>query len=190
MLARVLAGARGDLGGQQVHDRAVLVGGPDGAVAAQEAGPGALLAAEAERAVEQPGANHLKPTGTSASVRPRLRTTRSIMLLLTSVLPTAAPRRPVGPMGKQVADRDGQVMVRVHQARRLRHDAVPVRSRDRCRRRRRTVLELDQAGHRVGAGAVHADLAVVVDRHEPEGRVDRRVGDGDVQAVRSAIGCQ
>ena len=38
-------------------------------------------------------------------------------------------------------------------------------------------------GHRVGAGAVHADLAVVIDRHEGEGRVDRRVHDGDVQAV-------
>ena len=41
-------------------------------------------------AVEQPGANHLKPTGTSDSLRPSLFTTRSIMLLLTSVLPTAA----------------------------------------------------------------------------------------------------
>src|SRR4029450_5117801 len=30
VLARVLARARGDLGGQQIHDRAVLVGRPDG----------------------------------------------------------------------------------------------------------------------------------------------------------------
>ena len=37
-----------------------------------------------------PGVNHLKPTGTSVSRRPRLATTRSIMLLDTSVLPTAA----------------------------------------------------------------------------------------------------
>ncbi len=37
-----------------------------------------------------PGANHLKPTGTSHSFRPSSCTTRSIMLLLTSVLPTAA----------------------------------------------------------------------------------------------------
>ncbi len=36
------------------------------------------------------GANHLKPTGTSDRRRPRFRTTRSIMLLLTKVLPTAA----------------------------------------------------------------------------------------------------
>ena len=53
VLARVLAGARGDLRRQQVHDEAVLVGRPDGAVAPQEARPGALLPAEAEGAVEQ-----------------------------------------------------------------------------------------------------------------------------------------
>src|SRR5207237_656685 len=45
------------------------------------------------------------------------------------------------------------------------------------------VLELHQAGHGVGAGTIHPDPAVVVERHEPEGRVDGRVGDGDVQAV-------
>ena len=41
---------------------------------------------------KSPGANHLKPTGTSESVRPRRFTTRSIMALLTSVLPTTASR--------------------------------------------------------------------------------------------------
>ena len=45
------------------------------------------------------------------------------------------------------------------------------------------VLEADQPGHRVGARAVHADLAVVIDRHEREGRIDRRVDDGDIEAV-------
>ena len=39
---------------------------------------------------KRPGANHLKPTGTSQSLRPRLPTTRSMRLLLTRVLPTAA----------------------------------------------------------------------------------------------------
>ena len=81
----------GDLGGEQVHDRAVLVGGPGAAVHLQEAGAGAFFAAEAHGAVRTgPRANHLKPTGTSASRRPSFCTTRSIMLLLTSVLPTAA----------------------------------------------------------------------------------------------------
>src|SRR5207302_8988610 len=39
---------------------------------------------------KRPGTNHLKPTGTSFSRRPSFSTTRSIMLLLTTVLPTAA----------------------------------------------------------------------------------------------------
>ena len=45
----------GDFRRKQVHDRAVLVRRPDRAVAPQETGPGALLAAKAERAVEQSG---------------------------------------------------------------------------------------------------------------------------------------
>ena len=39
----------------------------------------------------RPGTNHLKPTGTSSSGRPRPSVTRSIIDELTSVLPTAAP---------------------------------------------------------------------------------------------------
>src|SRR5512139_3414790 len=39
---------------------------------------------------KSPGENHLKPTGTSKSLRSRLSTTRSIRQLLTKVLPTAA----------------------------------------------------------------------------------------------------
>ena len=38
----------------------------------------------------RPGTNHLKPTGTSTSRRPSSAATRSIMPLLTSVLPTPA----------------------------------------------------------------------------------------------------
>jgi hypothetical protein len=37
-----------------------------------------------------PGANHLNPTGTSQTARPSAATTRSIRLLETNVLPTAA----------------------------------------------------------------------------------------------------
>ena len=60
------------------------------AVAAQERRPGALLAAEAQRAVERPGTNHLNPTGVSTSVRPRSAATRSIIDELTAVLPIPA----------------------------------------------------------------------------------------------------
>ena len=51
-LGRVAAGAGGDLQRQQVHDDAVLVGRPHRAVAAQERGARALLAAKPERAIQ------------------------------------------------------------------------------------------------------------------------------------------
>ncbi len=60
VLAGVLAGAGEDFRGQQVEDRPVLIGGPDGAVPPQEAGAGALFAAEAERPIEQPGCEPLE----------------------------------------------------------------------------------------------------------------------------------
>src|SRR3989454_12062289 len=53
VLAWTAAGAGGAFGCQPVHDRAVLVGRPLGTVVPQEAGPAALLAAEAARAIEQ-----------------------------------------------------------------------------------------------------------------------------------------
>ena len=51
MLLRVFPGHRGDFRRQQAHDDAVFIGGPWRAVKAQEGGPGALFAAEAEAAV-------------------------------------------------------------------------------------------------------------------------------------------
>jgi hypothetical protein len=46
------------------------------------------------------------------------------------------------------------------------------------------VLHRDQVRHRVGGRAVHPDLAVVVEGHEPEGRVHDGIHDGEVEAVR------
>ena len=45
------------------------------------------------------------------------------------------------------------------------------------------VLEADEPRHRIGTGAVHADLAVVIDRHEREGRIDLRVHHSDIQVI-------
>ena len=45
------------------------------------------------------------------------------------------------------------------------------------------VLFGDHGGHRVRAGAVHADLAVPVRRHEAEGRIDQLVDHRGLQAV-------
>ena len=86
-------------------------------------------------------------------------------------------------MREQVTDRHGQVMVGVHQPRRGRDNAVPVRIGVVGEGHLVLVLEADEPGHRVRAGAVHADLAVVIDGHERKRRVDLRVHDVNVQAV-------
>ena len=76
-------------------------------------------------------------------------------------------------MREQIADGHGEVVIGVHQARRGRDDAVPVRVRIVGEGDAILVLQSDQPRHRVRAGAVHADHAVVIDRHEREGRIDR-----------------
>ena len=53
VLTRVFACSGGDLGRQQVHDGAVLVGRPHTPVVPQETGSGTFLAAKANRALEQ-----------------------------------------------------------------------------------------------------------------------------------------
>jgi hypothetical protein len=52
VFARILARASRDLGRQQIHDRAVFVGRPHGAVVPEEACAGTLLTTEAARSVE------------------------------------------------------------------------------------------------------------------------------------------
>src|SRR5262249_40353758 len=61
VLTGVLARPSGDLGGEQVHDRAILVCGPYASVESQEAGAGAFFAAEATGAVEQARCEPLEP---------------------------------------------------------------------------------------------------------------------------------
>jgi len=48
VLAWLFTGTRGDLGREQIHDRAVLVSGPDGSLASRKAGARALFAAKTQ----------------------------------------------------------------------------------------------------------------------------------------------
>ncbi len=109
-----------------------------------------------------PSTNHLNPTGTSTSRRPRLAATRSIMLLETSVLPTPASARQRGRLAIQVRNGRGQVMVGIQQAGAARDDAVAVVIGVAGEGQVEAVLERDQSGHGVGRGAIHADLAVPI----------------------------
>jgi hypothetical protein len=88
--AGIAAGARRDLGREQRGRDAVLVGAPGAAVESAERSARAFLAAEAQAPDSRPATNHLKPTGTSYSAAPSRAATRSIMALLTMVLPTPA----------------------------------------------------------------------------------------------------
>ena len=88
--AGIRAGDRRDLRRQQAQDHAVLVRGPHRAVAAQKRRACAFLAAEAERAVEQPVDEPFESDRDFDEAAAQPRATRSIMPLLTTVLPTAA----------------------------------------------------------------------------------------------------
>ena len=132
---------------------------------------------------KRPGTNHLKPTGVSHSSRPSFCTTRSIMLLLTSVFPTAASVSPLRAMGEQIADGHREIVVRIHQARRGRDDSVPVRVRIVGERHLILIFQPHQSGHRVRTGTVHADLPVVIDGHEGKCRVNHRIDDSDIQPI-------
>ena len=61
-----------------------------------------------------PSTNHLKPTGTSITCRPISRPTRSIMLLLTRVLPMEARTGPVGPVLEEIPDGNREVVIGFH----------------------------------------------------------------------------
>jgi hypothetical protein len=87
---RVAAGPRGHLGREERRHDAVLVGGQVRPVAAQERCAGALLAGEAERALEQAVDEPLEAGRHLEQRAPRRCATRSMRRVLTTVLPTAA----------------------------------------------------------------------------------------------------
>src|SRR5450432_3126862 len=118
VLPRIFTGDGGDLCGQQIEDDAVLVGRPRAAVSAQEARSRALLAAETERAIEEPGDEPFEANGhffqwstdgLHDAIDERAADER---------FADGGARRPVRSVREQVADGDGQVMIRIHQPRR------------------------------------------------------------------------
>ena len=74
-------------------------------------------------------------------------------------------------------------MIGWKQSRAPRDNPVPVMVRVAAEGNLEAILQADQRLHRIGRGWIHADLAVPVDRHETEGRVDGLVHDREVQPV-------
>ena len=91
--------------------------------------------------------------------------------------------RPLRADFEEIADGDGEVMVRVQQAGGRSDDAMPVSIGIVGEGDVEAILEFDQPGHRPGAGAIHADFAVMINRHERESRIDFRVHDRKIEAV-------
>ena len=131
----------------------------------------------------RPGTNHLKPTGTSTSGVPSVGGDPVDHRGGHQGLADRAVAGPVRRGAEEVADGDREVVVGVHQAGVGGDDAVPVGVGVVAGGDVVLVLAADQRGHRVRRGAVHPDLAVPVQRHEPPGRVDQRVDHGQVEAV-------
>ena len=87
------------------------------------------------------------------------------------------------PVGKEVLDRDGEVVVGVEQAGGAGDDAVAIVVGVAGPGDVVVLAVGDHRGHGEGAGAVHADAAVPVAGHEAEGGVDEAVKDFDGELV-------
>ena len=105
------------------------------------------------------------------------------MLLDTSVLPMPASARQLSAVRKQIIDRDRKIMIRIHQPHAARHDAVAVVIGVAGKGHVESSFKPDQRSHRIRRRTVHADLAIPIDAHEAERRVDFRIDDFEI-AVR------
>ena len=182
-MAGVFAGAGGHLGGEEAGDEAVLVGGPDGAVAAEEGGAGGLFADEAEGAVDEAVDEPLEAYGDFH---------HGAVEAFGDAVDDAGGDEgfadtyvggPAGPMGEEVLDADSEVVVGVEEAGGAGDDAVAVVVGVGGPGYVELVFVGDHGGHGEGAGAVHADFAVPVAGHEAEGGVDVGVEELDGEFV-------
>ena len=167
----------GHLGGEEAGDEAVFVGGPDLAVAAEEGGAGGLFADEAEGAVEEAVDEPLEADGDFEH--------GAVEAFGYAIddgggdegFADADFFGPVGAVGEEVLDADGEVVVGVEEAGGAGDDAVAVVVGVGGEGYVVFFFVGDHGGHGVGAGAVHADFAVPVAGHEAEGGVGVGVED-------------
>ena len=123
-----------------------------------------------------PLTNHLNPTGTSTSRRPSPRD-HAIDHAAdeTSVLPTpTSPRQPRAPPNRYAMAAE-RMWFGLQQPGARRDHAMAVGVGVVAEGDIEPVAQRDQPGHRERRRGVHPDLAVPVDGHEPERRVDRLV---------------
>src|SRR5690606_10398459 len=157
--ARIAAGARRHFGREQVEDDAVLVGGPNAAVPAQEGGAGAFFASEQKRAVEQtvdePLEAHRHLDAAAAGRHHHLVDHAAGHQRFAH----ARPRWKLGPVLEQVARAHRKVVIRIEQTV-LGDDAVAVVVGVVPKGDIVPLPEGDQAGHGVRRRTIHADFPV------------------------------
>ena len=90
---------------------------------------------------------------------------------------------PTWPVGEQIVDRGGQVLIGVHQPAIRGDDSVAVGIGVVAHRNVEARTRFDQSGHGVLGRTVHADLAVPVQVHKRPRGVDRGVDDGQIEVV-------
>ena len=130
-----------------------------------------------------PLTKYLKPTGTSTSVRPTLSGHAIDHAAAHDGLAHRRVHAPARPVAEQIRDARGQIVVGIEEPGAPGHDAVAVGVGVIGEGEIEAVAQADEAGHGIGRGRVHPDLAVPVDGHEPKRRVDRLVHDVEPQAV-------
>ena len=74
-------------------------------------------------------------------------------------------------------------MIRIHQAARRRHNAVPIGIRIIAERDVELILPPDQRSHRVRARTIHPDHSVMVHRHKTERRIHLLIQHRHRQAI-------
>src|SRR5918992_4429149 len=77
----------------------------------------------------------------------------------------------------------GKIMVRVHQSMRRRDDAMAIGVGVVTGGNLKPFSETHEAGHRIGTRTIHPDLAVMIERHEAEGRIDPIVDKRQIETV-------
>ncbi len=183
VLSRIFARYRQDFCSQQIQDDAVLIGGPDAAIVPQKTRPGTFFAAETQRAVEQAVDKPFEAHGDLHQFPAEMVSDAVDHTAADQCLADTGTSGPAGTMCEEVLNGDCQVMVGIHQTDGRSHDPMAVGIGVVAEGEIEPVFEFDQAGHRIRAGTIHANLAIVVDRHESELRVSLVIYDGDIQSI-------
>src|SRR4029077_11102827 len=129
MLTGIFAANGGNFCRQEVHDGAILVSGPNGAIEAKKAGAGAFFSAETEGTVEQTGYKPFESNRNFGKFAAELLDDAIDQATADQRLANGDVRGPLWAVGQEITNGNRQVVVRIHQAGSGRNDSVTIRIR-------------------------------------------------------------